>query len=63
MRWFLAFLKANLVDINVKKLRIYPTDIEVTEKVFVNGRKTGPRQLSLFSDARKVCMGNNRICL
>ena len=26
----------------------------------VNGRKTGPGQLSLFSDARKVLMGNSQ---
>ena len=30
---------------------------------FVNGRKTGPRQLYLFLDAGMVCMGIIRICL
>ena len=49
----------------VKKSRKYSLDIRVSGliPIFVNGRKTGPRQQSLFPDAEMVRMGFSRTCI
>ena len=49
----------------IKKSRKYPLDIRVSGliPIFGNGRKTGPRQQSLFPDAEMVRMGFSRTCI